>query len=185
MALDSVTKEIVASADGLITVLNAEAEGEVKIINDETDRQISLMKEKEDKKLKDTVERLRRQEISSAELESKKLVLSKKKEILAKAFETALEDLESAPAEKKLEQYKLMVESAKTVIDKPVALLSPNDKFTAKQLGVKSVTEDSRITSGLILQSEDGSVEVDMQYSTVLQSIWDREIKTLSDILFG
>ena len=72
-----------------------------------------------------------------------------------------------------------------TIIENPKALMSEKDSFTAADLGVFSVEKDSRIAAGLILQSEDGQMEVDMQYSTILQSIWDREIKTVSNILFG
>ncbi|MDR3075250.1 MAG: hypothetical protein LBU30_04350 [Candidatus Methanoplasma sp.] len=185
MALDNVTKEIIASADKQASDIRSQAAAEVKAISAEADALISDMREKEDKKLKESIERLRRQELSSSELESKKIVLSKRKEILAQAFETVLADLESAPESVKLEQYKKMVKSAKTVIDKPKALMSAKDSFTAKDLGVKSVEKDHRIRAGLILQSEDGTVEVDMQYETILQTIWDREIKALSDILFG
>ena len=77
-----------------------------------------------------------------------------------------------------------MVEAAKKVIANPKALMSENDSFSAADLGVSEVVRDSKIRSGLILQSEDGQVEVDMQYSTLLQEIWDREIKSVSDILF-
>ncbi len=185
MALDNVMKEIEASANAKVSEIAGQQAAEVKKINAETDVLISEMKEKEDKKLKEAVELLRRQELSSADLESKKIVLSKKKEILAKAFESALSDLESAPSEEKLRQYRSMVDSAKTVIDKPKAFISKDDDFTADQLGVSSVEVDSRIRAGIILQSEDGTIEVDMQYETILQTIWDREIKTLSDILFG
>ncbi|MDR1690460.1 MAG: hypothetical protein LBR42_01275 [Candidatus Methanoplasma sp.] len=185
MALDNVTKEIIASADAKAGEIKSQADAEVKAILAEADALISDMREKEDKKLKEAVERLKRQELSSAELESKKIVLSKRKEILAEAFETVLADLESASRDVKLEQYKDMVKSAKTVIDKPKALISPKDDFSAKELGVKSVETDPRIRAGMILQSEDGTVEVDMQYETILQTIWDREIKALSDILFG
>ncbi|MDR3282543.1 MAG: hypothetical protein LBS92_02900 [Candidatus Methanoplasma sp.] len=185
MALDNVTKEIVASADLKVSEINAEKDREVSAIRAEADAAIAEMKEKEDKKLTGSVERLRRQERSSAELESKKVVLSKKKEILAQAFESALAELESAPDAEKLERHRQMVKSAKSVIGPSKALVSKNDKFTAKDLGVKSVAVDGRIRSGLILQSEDGTVEVDMQYETLLQAIWDREIKALSDILFG
>jgi len=184
MALDNVVKEIQASADRQAYDIVSQAKAEVKAILAEADVQISDMKEKEDKRLKEEVERLKRQELSSAELESKKIVLSKKKEILAKAFETVLADLESAPRDEKLEQYKKMIKSAKTVIDKPKALISPKDDFTAKELGVKSVETDPKIRAGLILQSEDNTVEVDMQYETILQAIWNREIKAMSDILF-
>jgi V/A-type H+-transporting ATPase subunit E len=184
MALDNVMKEIEASADQRAGDIESQAKAEVRTILAEADALISDMREKEDKKLKEAIERLKRQELSSAELESKKIVLSKKKEILAKAFETVLADLESAPRDVKLEQYKSMVKSAKTVIDKPKAVISPKDDFTAKELGVKSVKTDQRIRAGLVLQSEDDTVEVDMQYETILLSIWNRELKALSDILF-
>ncbi len=184
MALDNVVKEIEASADKQAGEIDSQAKAEVRAILAEADAQIADMREKEDKKLKEEVERLNRQELSSAELESKKIVLSKKKEILAKAFETVLADLEAAPKDVKLGQYKEMVKSAKTVIDKPKAIMSPKDDFTAKELGVKSVEKDPRIRAGMILQSEDGTVEVDMQYETILQTIWNREIKALSNILF-
>ena len=78
-----------------------------------------------------------------------------------------------------------MVEAAKKIIDNPKAIMSEKDDFSAADLGVASVEKDGRIKAGLILQSEDGSVEVDLQYSTILQAIWDREIKSVSDILFG
>ena len=50
---------------------------------------------------------------------------------------------------------------------------------------MKSVEKDARVSSGLLLQSEDGSVEVDMQFRVILQGIWDKNLKQLSDILFG
>ena len=96
-----------------------------------------------------------------------------------------LSQLENASSDEKLKHYKAMVQVATGIIDKPKALMSEKDDFTAAELGVTAVCKDARISSGLILQSEDGSVEIDMQYSTLLQSIWDREIKAVSDILFG
>lgn len=185
MALTNVTTEIHNDAEAKAAALQAEAKAEIEKINADADARIAESKEKEDKRLKDAIESLDRQELSSAELESKKIVLAKKKEIMSETFESMLSDLENAPEEERLEQYKAMVKAAKGIIDKPIAVMSEKDDFTAKQLGVSSVVKDARITSGLILRSEDGSVEVDMQYSTLLQSIWDREIKAVSDILFG
>ncbi len=63
--------------------------------------------------------------------------------------------------------------------------MSKHDTFTAEQLGVKSVEKSDNIRAGLILRSPDGTVEVDMQYSVLLQSIWDSNLKVISDILFG
>ncbi len=160
-------------------------EEEIAAINAQTNAQISEMKEKQDKRVEEEKETLARQERSSADLESKKLVLSKKKEILTEAFETALQQLENVPANKKLAYYKAMVDSAKTIIPAPKAIISEKDNFSAADLGVVSVEKDPKVRSGLLLQSEDGKIEVDMQFEVILQNIWDNNLKQLSEILFG
>ncbi|MFA5451999.1 MAG: V-type ATP synthase subunit E family protein [Candidatus Methanomethylophilaceae archaeon] len=113
MALDDVKMEISRSADESAAAIRAVADAEVVKIMTNAETEISTMKEKEEKRLKEAIERLDRQEISSAELESKKIVLVKKKEILAQAFAETLASLESAPVAKKLEQYKKMVAASK------------------------------------------------------------------------
>ena len=109
MALESVTKEIEASAQEAIAKVRAEYDAEIVAIRKETDAQIAEMKEAQAKRTADAVETLARQERSSAELESKKLVLLKKKEVLNRAFEATLTALESMPADKKLAYYQAMV----------------------------------------------------------------------------
>jgi V/A-type H+-transporting ATPase subunit E len=185
MALDNVTAEIRTLSDEAVRKIQAETAEEIARIQSETDAKIAGLKESEEKRLADTIDRMDRQEISSAELESKKIVLAKKKEILFQVFDETLAELEGAPADVKLEQYKSMVNYAKTVIPDPIAFMSENDDFSAKDLGVKKVEKDSRIVAGLILQSEDGQIEIDMQYSALLRMVWDRGIKNVSDILFG
>jgi V/A-type H+-transporting ATPase subunit E len=183
--LANVTQEILKVAQDKAKAVQEQAQAEVARIAGDAASKIAEIEEKEAKKRTEEVERLKRQEISSAELESKKIVLSKKKDVLARAFDETLSDLENAPADKKLEQYRAMVKAVKGIIDNPKAIMSDQDSFTAEDLGVSSVEKDGRIKAGLILRSEDGQVEVDMQYSTILQSIWNREIKTVSSILFG
>lgn len=185
MALDSVTKEIQASAAAEIARIQKEQAEEIAAINAQVDAQIADMKQKQDKRVAEAKETLARQERSSADLESKKLVLSKKKEILAEAFEAALEQLENMPADKKLAYYKAMVASAKTIVNEPKAVMSEKDNFSAADLGVKAVEKSASVSSGLLLQSEDGKVEIDMQFRVLLQNIWDSNLKQLSDILFG
>ncbi len=183
--LANVTQEIRKAAEDEVSKIKADAKAEADRILADATAKVTELEEKEAKKRDEEVERLKRQELSSAELESKKIVLAKKKEVLAKAFDQTLSDLENAPVDKKLEQYKAMVKKVKDVIPNPTAIMSVNDDFTAEQLGVTKVLKDERVAGGLILQSEDGQVEVDMQYSTILQSIWNREIKTVSNLLFG
>jgi len=185
MALDNVTKDIRDSADASVAAIKAERDAEVAKIMAEADAAISEMKEKEDKRLKEVIEQLGRQMLSSAELESKKIVLSKKKEILERAFAEALASLESASASVRKKQYRQMVDAAKKVIDDPKAYCSKDETVTAEDIGVSKLEKVGGMTGGLILESRDGTIQVDMRYRTILQTVWDRELKSLSDILFG
>jgi len=185
MALDNVTKEITGSAKASAAAIRAEGDAEAARIMADADAVISDMRTKEDKKLKETVEQLGRQVLSSAELESKKIVLSKKKEMLEKAFAESLAALESASAATKKKQYKQMVTAAKKAISDPKAYCAKGESITAADIGVSKLEKIESITGGLILESKDGTIQVDMQYRTILQTVWDREMKSLSDILFG
>ncbi|MCL2143758.1 MAG: hypothetical protein FWH44_05840 [Methanomassiliicoccaceae archaeon] len=185
MALDNVTKGIMDSAKASVEAIEAERDAEVAKIMAEADAVISDMKAKEDKRLKEAIEQLGRQILSSAELESKKIILSKKREILEKAFAESLSSLESASAGTKKEQYRQMAVAAKKVIDDPKAYCSKSETVTAEDIGVSKLEKTGSITGGLVFESKDGTIQVDMQYRTILQTVWDREMKSLSDILFG
>ena len=185
MALDNVKKDIMDSAMASVAVINSERDAEAARIMAEADAVISEMKAKEDKRLKEALEQLGRQTLSSAELESKKIVLSKKREILEKAFAESLASLEAAPAATKKKQYKKMADAAKKVISDPKAYCSKDEKMSAEDIGVSELKKVAGITGGLIFESKDGTVQMDMQYRTILQTVWDREMKSLSDILFG
>ena len=102
MALSNVTQEILVDADAKAAAIRAEADAEIAKINADADARIAELKDKEDKRLKEAIESLNRQEISSAELESKKIVLAKKKELLTEAFDGMLSQLENASSDEKL-----------------------------------------------------------------------------------
>ena len=185
MALDDVKLEITQSAQQKAAAIMSDADAEVAKIVAAADEEISTMKDREDKRLAESIERLKRQEISSAELESKKIVLAKKKEILNKAFDETLADLEAVSEKDKVAVYRKMVASAADVIANPKVFVPAASVATAADLGVSEVVPSDKIASGIILENDDGTLQIDMQYKTILQSIWDREMKALSDILFG
>ncbi len=185
MALDSVRKDILESAEAQADEQMRVARDEAAAILAEADQTISEMREKEGKRLEEALERLRRQELSSAELESKKIVLARQKEILNRAFQESLSALEASNAATKKRHYAAMVKATEDFFDKPKIFCPLGEKDRLKELKAHSVSEDGSIAGGLILESQDGSMRVDMQYETVLRTIWDEKLKELSDILFG
>lgn len=185
MALDSVVKDIIEDAEAKASSLRKEGEEEAAKLLAKAEETVSEMKKKEDKRLEESIARLQRQELSSAELESKKIVLSKKKEILDRSFMETLAELESSDAKTKKKYYRMMVDSVKGIIENPRVRCAPGEAKNLKGLEVSDVVEDRSISGGLIFESADGEVRIDMQFETILRNVWDREMKTISDILFG
>jgi V/A-type H+-transporting ATPase subunit E len=186
MALDNVMKDIVDSAKGEADQSLRNAEAEKAVILQQAQATISEMKRKEEKQLEDAIGRLKRQEISSAELESKKIVLSKQKEILDRAFEATLDDLCNMSALEKKRVFRMMIRSTQDVIKDPKVFCPVGEKGHLDGTpGIASVNEDPNLKGGLLLESQDGSVQIDFGFRTILESVWERELKSLSDILFG
>ena len=185
MALDKVVKDIIDSARREAEALIRSAEEEKASILGDAEEKISQMRKAQEKELEETLKRLRRQEISSAELEAKKIVLNKKKEILDRTFEEALSELSAIPPSDKQRIYRKSIEAAKTTIPSPKVYCPKGDgALLAGVQGLSSI-EEVEMEAGLILENEDGSVRLDYRFRNILEVIWERELKQVSAILFG
>jgi V/A-type H+-transporting ATPase subunit E len=185
MALDKVVKDITDSARREADALIERAEEEKKAILGESEEQISKMRKAQEKELEDALKRLRRQEISSAELEAKKIVLNKKKEILDRTFEEALSELSAMPSNDKARVYRKSIDAAKTVIPRPKVFCPRGESGLLNGIPGLGDISEMDTEAGLILETEDGSVRLDYRFRTILEGIWEQELKEISEILFG
>jgi V/A-type H+-transporting ATPase subunit E len=184
MALDKVANDILENARKEADLRIQEAEKERTKILQETDQKIEKMRKSEEKELQDAIVRMRRQELSSAELEAKKIVLNKRKDILNQTFEEMLKELSTMDSKEKSALYKKILADGKKVIHKPKVFIPKGEAdLLAGLRGCESLTE-TEMGSGLILENEDGSVRLDYRFKTILESIWDRELKSISNTLF-
>lgn len=184
MALDKVANDILENARKEADQRIQEAEKERAKILLETDQNIEKMRKSEEKELQDALTRMRMQELSSAELEAKKVVLNKRKDILNRTFEEMLKELSSMEPKEKSALYKKILADGKKVIHKPKVFIPQGEAdLLAGLRGCESLTE-IEMSTGLILESEDGSVRLDYRFKTILESIWDRELKSISNTLF-
>ena len=185
MALDKVANDILDNARKEADLRIQEAEKERAKILQETDQKIERMQKAEEKELQDALVRMRRQELSSAELEAKKIVLNKRKDILNRTFNEMLRELSTMDPKEKSALYKKILADGKKVIHKPKVFCPKGEAdLLAGLRGCESLTETD-MESGLILENEDGTVRLDFRFRTILESIWDRELKNISNTLFG
>ncbi len=184
MALDKVISEILETAQKEADQRIQEAEKERAKILQEADQRIEKLQKAEEKDLQEAVKRLKRQELSSAELEAKKIVLNKRKDILNRTFEEMLKELSAMDAKEKTALYKKILADGKKIIHRPKVFIPKGEAdLLAGLRGCESLTEID-MGSGLILENEDGTVRLDYRFKTILESIWDRDMKSISNVLF-
>jgi len=184
MALDKVVENILSSAQMEADKRVQDAEKERARILQETDQKIDKMRKAEEKELQEALLRMRRQELSSAELEAKKIVLNKRKEILNQTFGELLKEFSKMDPKDKSALYKKILADGKKVIHHPKVYCPKGEADLLSGLrGCASLTETD-MEPGLILESEDGTVRLDFRLRTILEGIWEKELKNVSNILF-
>jgi V/A-type H+-transporting ATPase subunit E len=184
MALDKVANDILENAAKEAEQRIQGAEKERAKILQETDQKIEKMRKSEEKELQDALTRMRRQELSSAELEAKKIVLNKRKDILNRTFDEMLKELSSMEPKEKSALYKKILADGKKIIHKPKVFIPKGEAdLLAGLRGCESLTE-IEMSTGLTPACDGGSERLASRFTTVLESIWDRELKSISNTLF-
>ena len=185
MALDKVVGNILETANKESAARIATAEKERATILQQADETIASKKKAQEKELEIALKRLRQQEISSAELEAKRIVLNAKKEILDRSYQETLKDLESMSEAEKVRVYQRILANAKLSIHKPKVLCPKGEsRLVQKDGDITSVTETD-MGAGLVLESQDGTIRLDYRFNTMLAAVWEKELKNVSNVLFG
>jgi V/A-type H+-transporting ATPase subunit E len=178
-------EDILESARKDADQLKAAAEKEKKAILGQANESISGRKVESEKRLAESIRRLKQQEISSAELEAKRIVLNSKKEVLDQTFEETLKDLARLGDADKSRIYSKIMSQGVKVIPQPRVYCPRGEGHLISSLpGVGSVQEMD-MGPGLVLESKDGLVLLDYKFKTILEGVWEKELKNVSNVLFG
>jgi len=185
MALDTVVRDILEKAKSEADRITAEAEKERAAILKECEESIAKRKRAQEKQFEELIRRLARQEISSAELEAKKIVLNAKKELLERAFNEALREIYGMDRENRARIYNKIIERAMTIVSKPRIICPKGDAALIEKGTANVPIIETDMEPGLIVESEDGLMRLDFRFRTMLEEIWEKEMKRISAILFG
>ena len=180
MTLESVKDEILNSAKSQATAMLAEARKEANRITTEAERKVEEMKIKAEAEAKRAMDIIKRQEMSSAELESKKMLLEAKKQVIEAVFEEAKKKIAGMPEKKKEEMMKKLLDRAKK--DLEIAYVYCNSKDAKFLKGFNLQNAD--IIGGLIAENKEKTIRVDCSFETLLQSVKENELQSVSKLLF-
>lgn len=182
MPIEDVVQEILADAEKKTSEIKKKLKNERdKIIKEVEEKAKKIIDEYKEKARRD-VEKIRRQEIASAELMVKREKLKEQAKLLETVFEKAKKRLLGFPLEKHREICEKMVKKYGTY-KKKVYCHPSMKKYVQIMPGVYSCGE-VKCLGGVIVEDEDEKVRYNMLYETILDDIYEKDLKKIAHILF-
>ncbi|MBS3105986.1 hypothetical protein J4234_07070 [Candidatus Woesearchaeota archaeon] len=181
MGLEAVKDEILNSAKEQSNSLIAEARKEAGRIARETENKIEGMKQKTDEEAKRIIDTIKRQELASAELENKKMLLEVKKQLIDGVFAEAKKRLKNLDDKKKESYIKKLLEKAKNDIEISGVYCNKKDAKLLKGFNV----ETADIIGGLMAENREKTIRVDYSFDAMLENLKETELQNINKELFG
>ena len=181
MGLEAVKEEVIRSAKTQKGSLIAEARKETVRVMDEAEKKILEIKEKSDAETKRVVDLIKKQELASAELENKKMLLEAKKQMIDRVFIEVQKRVDGLGSKKREEYMGKLLEKAKNDIEVEKIYCNKKDLKLLKEFNAEAMD----MTGGLIAENKDGTVRVDYSFDTMLQTIKENELQSINKVLFG
>ena len=151
----------------------------------QADKKIQESRLKAEKRNEAKITQMEQQEVSSAELESKKTLLVAERQVMEGLREQILEELANYPADKRKRMYSRLILRAKKEFGDCYVYSNTDDKALV-QLPV-GMTSGGIVPcrGGLVFESKDRSVRLDFRFESVLDDVWNKSMKEIHTRLFG
>jgi len=132
------------------------------------------------------------QEISAANLLVKRELLNTQKDLLDQVYERAIVTIAGLPESFHRDAITRLLTEAKQQIPGGIVRVNQRDKALLERILAEkpefkafSTGKDAEIDGGVIVESMDGTLQLDYSYRTFLDMIWESGLRDASDLLFG
>ncbi|MDD3573456.1 V-type ATP synthase subunit E family protein [Methanospirillum sp.] len=131
------------------------------------------------------------QEEAAGHLAVKREFLNKQKELMDEVYQEVFQKISDMPESFHQESISSLLKKAKEEIKEGKVSCCARDEKALKAVLTKSEFSEFSfgqiidIDGGIIVESEDGNLQVDFSYRTFLSQIWESGLKEASDTLFG
>ena len=183
MGLDAIVEEIKAKGKAEADRISGETYQEVSKIIADAQSQAAKIKAAREEALRKEIERLKQQELSSANLEVKRAMLNARKEVLDEVYEKSKEAVAKLPSEKNLKLLSSIIK--KNEANNSKIYSREKDRASVKKLTKLNYAGEINCIGGVIIENEDGTEYLDFKYETILKNVSEQSLKQVSDILFG
>jgi V/A-type H+-transporting ATPase subunit E len=184
MSLDKVIEDILRKGEErsqeLLLLGKKEADENLAL----ADKKIAERRAGEERKTDTAIAQMEQQEVSSAELESKKALLGAQKQVMEDLREQILAELESYPADKRKKLYGRLSTKAKKELKECYVYTNSGDKPLVQLLPGMTYGGAIDCRGGVVFESKDRTYRLDYRFETMLDEVWNRSIQEIYSKLF-
>jgi V/A-type H+-transporting ATPase subunit E len=183
MAIEDVKQQLLSEAEAKAKKIVAEADTQVEASTKQIEEEVKTYESHLQKQNEDMLTLHKRKELAQAEFDGKKLLLDAKKELVDQTMEKVQHMLEQLPPAKRKKLNEALLKEASKEITVKQVILAKKDLRTVSKAGIKKITGD--ITGGLIAETADGKILVDLSVESMLEQIRAEKLQEVSEVLFG
>lgn len=185
MGLDKVVEEILQRGEDkrreLISLGEKERDEQVL----QAEKKIADERQKTSKRTDAAIAQMEQQEVSSAELESKKSLLAAQRQVMEDLREQVLEELGRYPPDKRKKLYAKLVSKAKKDLGECSVYSNKADKSLLSLPAGMASAGTIECRGGLVFESKDKSFRLDYRFESLLEEVWSKNMHEIFAILFG
>ncbi|GAB7092334.1 V-type ATP synthase subunit E [Halorubrum luteum] len=189
MSLDTVVEDIRDEARARAEEIRSEAEAQAEEIRSEAEADAERIREERLAEADRTIEQEREQTLSSAKLEAKQARLGARRNVLEDVRDRVEESIGSLEGDRRRELTETLLDATLAEFDDDsVAVYArPEDADMVEELLEDRPGElDGEVDclGGVVAESDASRVRVNNTFDSVLETVWDDELKNLSERLF-
>ncbi|KAB3547948.1 MAG: V-type ATP synthase subunit E [ANME-2 cluster archaeon] len=189
MGLENVVSDILKSAKADVSAIEADRDSEVSSIVEEAKRTGERITGEKVASAEEEVTRIRKQEISGANLEVRRMMLNTRKGVLDETQRQTAERLHEMDTESLLRSLIRAHSSGVARVyssrqDQPI-VERLCDELLEDTLTKLEYAGNIDCIGGIVLETEDETVRLDYTFDTILSEVGERSMKQISNILFG
>jgi V/A-type H+-transporting ATPase subunit E len=191
MGLEAVIQDIQEKGNKEVEAIRQETQADVRKILKAAQERVEALKIDAEKEVQEHIQRMVAQEDSAANLIVKRQLLNAQKEVLDQVYGVTLKALSGLPSTFHREVLAgLLHQAAKDVVE-GIVFVNKRDVPLAKELIAEDKTLSgfryggtAEIEGGILVETADKSVKLDLSYRTFLDRVWETGLKDAADILF-
>ena len=191
MSLEQVRDDIEKEARARADEIRADADERAEEILADAEDDAEEIREANAREVDSQIAQKREQALSGAKLEAKQQRIEARRDVLAEVRQQIETGLAELPAEKRESLTRSLIETAATEFDDDASVVvhgRADDRELIEEILTEydgfAFGEPYSCLGGVVVESETSRVRVNNTFDSVLESVWDDQLKELSSLLF-